>query len=575
VALASASFWPGIPMYDTVSQYDQVLSNDVTDWHPPVMVRLWQLLHPLADGTAPMFVLQVVLYALGVGLIVAALVRAGRRWGAITAAVVALSPMLFGWEMVVLKDTQMQAALMAAVGIVAWYRLAGRHVPAAAAGAAAVLILYATLVRANAVFVTAPLGILLIQTRARLLKSVAGSVAAIGILLALSPAIDHQMFGASDSGVAKSQPLFDLAAIALATPADAPSPFTPAERRQLAARHCVKSFFWDPLGDPSACGPITDRFNEVPERDLYFSLARAAAAHPVSYGEHRLMHWNSTERWLVSPGLTDAGPPDRLHPFGYGRELYFWSFVVAVLVFSLGAGVSVYEGYLHILHPEPPVSPLVAYVVLVVAFLLEGWSTVEAFGDFKKAKGDLSWFQAVRRSKDPPAFIVLLENGAAMAGIIAAAIGLLLSQLTGNPLFDGAASVVIGVILALTAMLLAHESKGLLIGESADPVLVEKIRQLACDRAGVVGVGHVLTLHSSPDQITVMMNVDFRDDMLAGEVERIVCQIEEEARERWPAVKRLFVRPMQGAAAQLGGQSSNVEAGRRHPHGKPDAKTAE
>src|SRR5206468_5896320 len=102
---------------------------------------------------------------------------------------------------------------------------------------------------------------------------------------------------------------------------------------------------------------------------------------------------------------------------------------------------------------------------------LEGWSTVEAFQDFRKAKGDLSWFEAVRQSKDPPAFIVLLENGAAMAGIVAAAIGLMLSQLTGNPFFDGAASVGIGIILGLTSMLLAHESKGLLIGEAADPVL--------------------------------------------------------------------------------------------------------
>jgi cation diffusion facilitator family transporter len=259
---------------------------------------------------------------------------------------------------------------------------------------------------------------------------------------------------------------------------------------------------------------------------------------------------DSTNQLLLMWGRrASRRPPDELHPFGYGRELYFWSFVVAVLVFALGAGVSVYEGIIHIIEPEPAVSPYVAYAVLLVAFLLEGWSTLEAFADFKRAKGELSWFQAVRQSKDPPAFIVLLENGAAMAGIIAAAIGLALSQLTHDPFYDGAASVVIGGILGVTALLLAYESKGLLIGEAADPMLVNNLHALACGQSGVVGVGDVLTVHSSPDQITVMMNVDFRDDLPAGEVERIVCRVEEEAQERWPQVRRLFVRPMQGAAA--------------------------
>ncbi len=126
--------------------------------------------------------------------------------------------------------------------------------------------------------------------------------------------------------------------------------------------------------------------------------------------------------------------------------------------------MSIYEGVIHIAHPEPAVSPIVGYVVLLVAFLLEGWSTLEAFNEFKASKGDLGWLAAIVQSKDPPAFIVLLENGAAMAGIIVAAVGLALSQLTGNPFFDGAASVVIGIILGLTAALLAYESKGLLIG---------------------------------------------------------------------------------------------------------------
>jgi divalent metal cation (Fe/Co/Zn/Cd) transporter len=137
-----------------------------------------------------------------------------------------------------------------------------------------------------------------------------------------------------------------------------------------------------------------------------------------------------------------------------------------------------------------------------------------------------------------------------MAGIVAAAVGLLLSQLTGDPFFDGAASVVIGVILGFTAALLAFESKGLLIGEAADPELVSSLRELAHSVPGVVGVGYVLTVPSSPDQVTVMMNVDFDNDMRAAEVERIVCHVEEEAQRRWPQVRRLFVRPMEGAADQ-------------------------
>jgi len=240
-------------------------------------------------------------------------------------------------------------------------------------------------------------------------------------------------------------------------------------------------------------------------------------------------------------------PADHRHPFGHGRELYFWSFVVAVLVFALGAGVSVYEGVIHIIEPEPAVSPLVAYGVLLISFLLEGGSTVAAFREFRAAKGALGWFEAVRESKDPPTFIVLLENGAAMAGIGAAAIGLALSQLTGNPFFDGAASIVIGLILGATAWLLAVESKALLIGEAADPALVEGIRAAAGAQPGIVGVGEVRTVHSAPDQITVAMSADFDDGISAGDVERIVAAIEREVAVRWPAVKRLYIRPQQGA----------------------------
>lgn len=236
-------------------------------------------------------------------------------------------------------------------------------------------------------------------------------------------------------------------------------------------------------------------------------------------------------------------PPDRLHPFGYARELYFWSFVVAVLVFALGAGVSVYEGIIHIRHPASAVSPAIAYAVLLVAFSLEGWSTIEAYQDFGHAKGSLGFLEAIRRSKDPPGFIVLLENGAAMGGIIAAALGIALSELTGNPFYDGAASVLIGLILAVTSALLAYESKALLIGEAADPEIVAALHQLVESKAEVTAVGEVLTVHGAPDQITAMLSVDFEDHISAREVEVIVHAIEKEVAERFPTVHRLYIRP--------------------------------
>lgn len=267
----------------------------------------------------------------------------------------------------------------------------------------------------------------------------------------------------------------------------------------------------------------------------------------LTEGVHSVV--DSTNQLLLIWGRRQSRkPPDEFHPFGYGRELYFWSFIVAVLVFSLGAGVSVYEGFVHIAHPEHAVSPLIAYGVLLFAFLLEGGSTWAAFKEFQAAKGKLGWVEAVLRSKDPPTFIVLLENGAAMAGIVVAAIGLFLSQITGNPFFDGAASVVIGIILGLTALLLAIESKALLIGEAADPELIAELRQALSRRPGIVGVGEILTVHSAPDQITAMMSVDFDDGISSRQVERIVCEVEEEVARHWPQVKRLFIRPVHGAS---------------------------
>jgi cation diffusion facilitator family transporter len=236
-------------------------------------------------------------------------------------------------------------------------------------------------------------------------------------------------------------------------------------------------------------------------------------------------------------------PADAIHPFGYGRELYFWSFVVAILVFSLGAGVALYEGILHILQPEAAGEALVAYVVLGVAFLLEGWSTIEALRAFNVARGTRSLWSAIRSSKDAPTIIVLLENGGAIAGIVIAAVGIGLSHWTGNPVWDGVASVLIGCVLAAVAILLIVEAKGLLIGESADPALVEALRRSAESHDGVERVHDVMTVHQAPDQVVSVISADFDDGITAGDVERIIRDIEAKVATEFPIVTRIYVRP--------------------------------
>lgn len=278
----------------------------------------------------------------------------------------------------------------------------------------------------------------------------------------------------------------------------------------------------------------------------FVAAAITGSSAMLTEGVHSLVD-SANQVLLLWGRKASRRPPDKLHPFGYGREIYFWSFVVAVLVFALGAGVSIYEGIIHITNPEPAVSPIIAYAVLLVAFLLEGGSTLEAFKEFRQAKGKLGWVAAIQQSKDPAGFIVLLENGAAMVGIVAAAVGLGLSQYSGDPRWDGVASLVIGGILAFTAFVLAYESKALLIGEAADPELVAAIHAMVEGKEGVTSVGEVMTVHSAPDQVTAMLSVDFEDHIYARDVERLVCEIEKECEQRFPVVRRLFIRPRSAA----------------------------
>ncbi len=241
-------------------------------------------------------------------------------------------------------------------------------------------------------------------------------------------------------------------------------------------------------------------------------------------------------------------PADARHPFGYGMELYFWAFVVAILIFAVGAGVSLYEGVNKLLHPHPITNPMVNYIVLAVAMVFEAGAWWVAFGEFRRSKGPLGYFAAVRESKDPAIFTVLFEDTAAMLGLMVAFVALLLGQLLEIQAFDAIGSIVIGVILAGTAMLLAYESKGLLIGESASMQVNKGIRQLAEAQWGVSKVNELLTMHLAPQQILVNISLDFKDRLTSAEVEQVVANLESRIRETYPEVTRLFVEAQSWAS---------------------------
>jgi cation diffusion facilitator family transporter len=228
---------------------------------------------------------------------------------------------------------------------------------------------------------------------------------------------------------------------------------------------------------------------------IAFFVTKSSAM--LSEGVHSVV--DTSNQVLLLYGLRQAKKPaDAQFPFGHGKEVYFWGFIVAVTIFTIGAGVSIYKGVHHLMHPVPIQNPNLNYIVLACALVFEGAAWYFALTEFGKAKGKWGYFQAVQRGKDPSMFVVLFEDSAAMLGIIVAFVGIWLSQLTGNPLYDGAASVIIGLILAGTAAWLAYEIKGLLIGESATPEIVNGIKEIAKSYPKIKHVNEVLTLHMGP-----------------------------------------------------------------------------
>ena len=259
-----------------------------------------------------------------------------------------------------------------------------------------------------------------------------------------------------------------------------------------------------------------------------------------SEGIHSLV--DTGNQVLLLYGLKRATrPPDEKFPFGYGKEVYFWSFVVAILVFAVGAGVSLYEGIHRLLQPGPITNFLVNYIVLGLAIIFEGAAWLFALREFTRAKGKWGYLEAVQRSKDPSIFVILFEDSAALLGLLVALAANVLAQLTGTYLIDGIASIIIGLILAGTAVWLAFETKGLLIGERANINVIEGIRKLANSIDQIDHINEVLTMHMGPDFILVNISVDFVDPISGDEIEKVVAQLDKNIKAEFPNVKRIFV----------------------------------
>ncbi|MGB6910403.1 MAG: cation diffusion facilitator family transporter [Methyloceanibacter sp.] len=237
-------------------------------------------------------------------------------------------------------------------------------------------------------------------------------------------------------------------------------------------------------------------------------------------------------------------PADAAHPFGYGAEIFFWAFVVAILIFAVGAGISLFEGVYKLLNPHPIERAYVNYIVLGLAFVFEGVAWVIAYREFRRAervKRPLRFFSALQQSKDPTVFTVLFEDSAALLGLVAAFAGVAATDLLGLEWADGVASIVIGAILAGTAVLLAYETKGLLIGEAASRTVVRGIRDIVGDNPKILGINELRTLHLAPYEILLAISVDFADGLSSEAVEEAVSVLELKIKKRYPQVTRVFI----------------------------------
>jgi cation diffusion facilitator family transporter len=260
----------------------------------------------------------------------------------------------------------------------------------------------------------------------------------------------------------------------------------------------------------------------------------------LAEGFHSLADTGNQAFLLLGIRLS-ARPPDRRHPFGHARERYLWAFVVSLSIFIIGAFLSVQEGITKILHPEPLRQPGWGILVLALSFFFDGYSWRIAFRGLRVTIKRQGVFRALRESKAPALFIIFLEDSAAIFGLSIALGGILLTSLTKQPVFDGAASIIIGIILALVALVLFYETKSLLIGEGVSAADLKKIKAAIATVPEVKEAVNILTMHLGPEEILVNLDINFANGLSTDQVEEAIDKVEQAIRKELPAVKKIFV----------------------------------
>lgn len=262
----------------------------------------------------------------------------------------------------------------------------------------------------------------------------------------------------------------------------------------------------------------------------------------ISEGIHSLVD-TSNELLLLLGIKKSKKPADETRPFGYGKELYFWAFIVSILIFGLGGGISFYEGVTHLQHPSPIDDPMWNYIVLAVAFLFDGISFITALKEFNIQRGSQPFWEAVKKSKDPTTFVVLFEDAADLLGLIVAFLGVYLGHLFNNPFFDGIASILIGVILTAISVVLARESRSLLMGETAGKTMLTEVITITEEDPAVIKVISNFSMYMGPEEILLLLTTHFHDEETSVEIIAAIERIRGNIQKKFPSIRQIFIQP--------------------------------